>query len=226
MGMDLTGIINQNEYYTNHYFSSIFEENAKDTITKWRSDAKEAEDATPWAKFRKTGTQYFRVRDRYAHMRNEVYSRPLIQEMAELYLEALGFGQPNTVDVPVGDDLQIPVFHEVTKSNGAPLLWVLMSQAEERDDDILNGHIFSIIDEDDEDISGKTVDLTNEDAIPKMFFAGDEAPRWLIFIGIGQIALIDRNKWNDKRFLQFDLDKIFSRREETTFQALSVLLSK
>lgn len=226
MGMDLTGIINQNEYYTNHYFSSIFEENAKDTITKWRSDAKEAEDTTPWAKFRKTGTQYFRVRDRYAHMRNEVYSRPLIQEMAKLYLEALGFGQPNTVDVPVGDDLQIPVFHEVTKSNGAPLLWVLMSQAEERDDDILDGHIFSITDEDDEDMSGKTVDLTNEDAIPKMFFAGDEAPRWLIFIGIGQIALIDRNKWNDKRFLQFDLDKIFSRREETTFQALSVLLSK
>ena len=28
MSMDLTGITNQNEYYTNHYFSSIFEENA------------------------------------------------------------------------------------------------------------------------------------------------------------------------------------------------------
>ena len=36
MSMDLTGIRNRNEYYTNHYFASIFEENAADTIRAWR----------------------------------------------------------------------------------------------------------------------------------------------------------------------------------------------
>ena len=41
MSMDLTGITNQNEYYTNHYFSSIFEENASETISAWRAEAKE-----------------------------------------------------------------------------------------------------------------------------------------------------------------------------------------
>lgn len=34
MSMDLTGILNQNEYYTNHYFLSIFEENAKEAIDR------------------------------------------------------------------------------------------------------------------------------------------------------------------------------------------------
>lgn len=29
MSMDLTGITNKNEYYTNHYFSTVFEENTR-----------------------------------------------------------------------------------------------------------------------------------------------------------------------------------------------------
>lgn len=32
MSMDLTGITNKNEYYTNHYFSTVFEENTRATI--------------------------------------------------------------------------------------------------------------------------------------------------------------------------------------------------
>ena len=40
MSMDLTGITNQNEYYTNHYLASIFEENAGATISAWRAEAK------------------------------------------------------------------------------------------------------------------------------------------------------------------------------------------
>lgn len=36
MEMILTGIENKNEYYTNHYFTSIFQDNAEDTIKKWK----------------------------------------------------------------------------------------------------------------------------------------------------------------------------------------------
>ena len=41
MEMDLVGIKNQNEYYTNHYFTSIFEDNAEDTIKGWKTREKE-----------------------------------------------------------------------------------------------------------------------------------------------------------------------------------------
>ena len=41
---------------------------------------------------------------------------------------------------------------------------------------------------------------------------------------MNQIALIDRNKWNEKRYLQFELEDIFSRHEDTTLQAMAVLL--
>lgn len=222
MSMDLTGIINQNEYYTNHYFSSIFEDNAEDTILAWRNEAKEINTSTPWSKFRDTSKQYYRVRDRYLHLKNEEQSKPMIQEMATLYLQALGYGENRSVIAEVAGNIQVPVLHEETRSNGAPLLWVLLSVANERDDDILQGKIFAK--SDNEDNTNASLEKINDDIIAKLFFAGEEAPRWIIIIGINQIALIDRNKWNEKRFLQFDLNDIFSRHEETTFQALSVLL--
>ncbi len=44
MSMDLTGITNKNEYYTNHYFSTVFEENTGAAISGWNAAAKESED--------------------------------------------------------------------------------------------------------------------------------------------------------------------------------------
>ena len=60
----------------------------------------------------------------------------------------------------------------------------------------------------------------------KLLFHTAEPPRFLIVIGIDTIVLIDRNKWNEKRYLEFDLQEIFSRHETTTLQAMSVLLHK
>lgn len=223
--MDLTGINNQNEYYTNHYFTSIFELNASETIGSWKKECKEEEKATPWAKFRETSKQYYRTRDKYQHIRNERQSKLLISEMATLFLNALGYEKINPVTVEVADGIVVPVYHEETKANGAPLLWVVLSVAEERGDDILKGMIFGDS-ENEEGDDGVELAENNDMMLSKMFFAGEEAPRWIILIGINQIALIDRNKWNEKRYLQFDLDEIFSRHEETTFQAVSVLLHK
>lgn len=224
MEMDLTGIKNQNEYYTNHYFTSIFQENADETISGWKTRAKETDVELPWRRFRNTSSQYYRVRDRYQHVRSEEYSKPYIQEMAELYLDALGFDSINSVKASVGDDLVVPVFHEETKANGAPLLWAFLCVANEKGEDILESNIFAKCIADDD--FGRTVDFKNDDILPKLFFAGEEAPRFILLIGINQIALIDRNKWSEKRYLQFDLDDIFSRHEESTFMAMTVLLHK
>lgn len=44
MSIDLTGITNKNEYYTNHYFSTAFEENTSATISDWNAAARESEE--------------------------------------------------------------------------------------------------------------------------------------------------------------------------------------
>jgi len=52
----------------------------------------------------------------------------------------------------------------------------------------------------------------------------DEPPRWVILASAFQIVLIDRAKWAQKRFIRFDLQEIFGRKEDTTLKAMSVLL--
>ena len=198
MEMILTGIENKNEYYTNHYFTSIFQDNAEDTIKKWKEKEKTEEIVLPWKKLRDVRTQYYNIRDRYLRSKNEEVSKPLVQELATLYLDALGYGSVNSVTEEVADGVNVPIFHEVTKANGAPLLWAFLSVAAERDDDILNGYIFEK--SDDEEENGASVDVVNDEILAKLFFAGEEAPRFILLIGINQIALIDRNKWNEKRY--------------------------
>lgn len=224
MEMILIGIENKNEYYTNHYFTSIFQDNAEDTIKKWKEREKTEEIQLPWKKLRDVRTQYYNIRERYLRSKNEEVSKPLVQELATLYLDALGYGSVNSVSEDVADGINVPIFHEVTKANGAPLLWVFLSVAEERYDDILQGYIFEK--SDDEEERGFSLDIKNDEILAKLFFAVEEAPRFILLIGINQIALIDRNKWNEKRYLQFMMENIYSRHEESTFMAMTVLLHK
>lgn len=66
MSMDLTGISNKNEYFTNHYFSTVFEENASATISGWNVRARESEGIrTPWSLLRQNARQYYVAHDRY-----------------------------------------------------------------------------------------------------------------------------------------------------------------
>ncbi len=224
MEMNLIGIENKNEYYTSHYFTSIFKDNAEETISDWRSRAKEEGIDLPWHRFRDIRRQYSPAQEKYNYFRSEEQSKPLVQEMAELYLNALGYEKRRSVSADLSDGLSIPVYHEEAKANGAPLLWAFLCVNEEHDGDILRGHIFEK--SEDEDITGASIEMANEDLMAKIFFAGEEVPRFVILIGINQIALIDRNKWNEKRFLQFDLNEIFGRHEESTYMAMIVLLHR
>ena len=70
------------------------------------------------------------------------------------------------------------------------------------------------------------IEMVNEDLATKILFGQQEPPRFLLFISMNQIALVDRNKWNEKRYLQFDLEEIFARLENTTLQAMAVLMHK
>ncbi len=226
--MDLTGINNYNEYYTNHYFTSIFEDNAEETISIWRNLAKESEEfRTPWSLLRESSKQYYSAHEKYLRSSSDNQVRSLIIDMADSYLKALSFPSAKPEIINVTDDLSAPVYLEINRPNGAPLLWIMLANTSERDANVMQGFCFNALSiGTDSDESNNTNSIENEELITKILFAMSEPPRWIIVVGFNQIALIDRNKWNEKRYLHFDLEEIFSRREETTFQAMAVLLHK
>jgi len=42
MPIDLAGISNENEFYTEHYLSTILDGDLRDTLSRWRRQAEEA----------------------------------------------------------------------------------------------------------------------------------------------------------------------------------------
>lgn len=231
MSMDLTGITNKNEYYTNHYFSTVFEENASTTISAWNAAAKESEEVhTPWSMLRQNARQFYAVHDRFIRSSLNMQALNSIRTMADAYLKSLGYPNAKPENIAIDDTLSVPIYLEMTKSNGAPLLWVILSASKELDAGILESYVFDS-NEVDEDATGTLYkgilhELVNEDLATKILFGQAEPPRFLLFIGMNQIALVDRNKWNEKRYLQFDLEEIFARNENSTLQAMSVLMHK
>jgi len=237
MSMDLTGIRNQNEYYTNHYFSSIFEDNAKETLRRWQDEATQNNDKTPWAKLNAIASRYFTLRDQANRLRSDIQLEPIVSKLAMDILTALGYpvSSRSSKKIEVEPGVFIPVALEMNKANGAPALWTILCRNGSDEESIMDSVRFFTSWEgwDDEETgyspekaSEELTHMTNEELLSKVLFGMDEPPRWVLFVGLHQIALIDRNKWNEKRFLIFQLDDIFGRKEPTTLQAMAVLLHK
>ena len=231
MSIDLTGITNKNEYYTNHYFSTVFEENTSAAISGWNTAARESEEVrTPWSLLRQNARQYYAAHDKFVRSSVNLQVLANIKVLADSYLKSLGYPEAKPEVVTVDESLSVPVYLEMTKNNGAPLLWVLLSASKESDAGIMESFVFNAGDIDDDAAGalnkGVLGELANEDLVTKILFGSAEPPRFIMLIGMNQIALIDRNKWNEKRYLQFELEEIFSRLENTTLQAMAVLLHK
>lgn len=226
--MDLTGITNVNEYYTNHYLAAVFADNADATIKKWGEAANETDSKTPWSMLNSKARDFYAKHDKFTRSHYSKARLKLIKEMADGYLEALGYGVAHPEIIELEDDLKIPIYLEITKDNGAPALWVILAASKDMSDPILEKQAFYWSNSDDEDDINldELTKIRNEDLANKIFYSIHEPPRFLVIIGMSQIALLDRNKWNDKRYLQFELEDIFNRHEKSTLQAMAVLLHK
>ena len=231
MSMDLTGITNQNEYYTNHYFATVFEESAKETISAWNTKAKESEEVrTPWSQLRNNARSFYTVFERFQRSNVNMQSLYHIKLLASMYLDSLGYPVEDPQMLELDENITVPVFLEMKKNNGAPHLWVVLLASKDRDAGILESFAFDARGVDEDSIGSikdeTLVDIAGEELATKILFGQSEPPRFLLFISMNQIALIDRNKWNEKRYLQFELEDIFARMENSTLQAISVLLHK
>ena len=226
--MDLTGITNVNEYYTNHYLAAVFAENADATIKEWGKAASDTDSKTPWSMLNSCAKKFYGAHDRFNRSRYSNVRLNIIQNMAVEYLKALGYGEAHPEIIELEDDIKVPIYLEITKDNGAPALWVILATSKDMSEPILEKQAFYWSNGDDEDDINldELTKIRNEDLANKIFYSTHEPPRFLVIIGMNQIALLDRNKWNDKRYLQFELEDIFTRHETSTLQAMAVLLHK
>lgn len=96
----------------------------------------------------------------------------------------------------------------------------MLATSDVKDEAILAKKSFAWTDgEDEEDVAAEQLtSLSNEELATKIFFSAAEPPRFLLIIGMNQIALLDRNKWGEKRYLQFELEDILADTRKAPFR--------
>lgn len=218
--MNLVGITNENEFYTNHYLNEVFEGNIQDTISSWQTQENESDVyKTPFKKLRGIGPSYLELLKELSKKSNDTQEK--LQASREFYKTLLEiFGYQFSYSTKELDGFSVPLIGEVEKSDGSPYLWIVESYCDESCDVLTN----SIVKEQLKELDTCNSELNYDAVITSHIFTQDEPPRWVMLVSPFQIVLIERAKWAQKRFLRFDLKDIIDRKEDPMLKAFSSLL--
>ncbi|GAB6553529.1 hypothetical protein CN439_25775 [Bacillus cereus] len=216
MAIDLTGISNVNEFYSHHYLDSLLEGDLKGLFSKWKED----DNRTPDKKLAGISSEYFKAKSNALSESNTIDNLEYTQLFNYKLLEALGYTvEPDRKYTHEG--ITIPLLTAI-KRDGSEYLWMIQSSFVAADINVL-----------DQEFAYKTTDNEEdtwfegsvEEAIQEILRL-EEPPRWLILLGGQKVYLIDRTKWGQGKYLLFDLDEIFGRKQTDTLKATAALLSK
>ena len=210
------GIEAVNDFYTPYYMKEYFPDEVKNASAPWKQLPPEKRPTRLLKDMRQSFTEVVNNNE------NDLFPAERVRNFIDGMLAALGYTQEGNQakDEGLPDRISgksVPVYYQVDDSDGAPRLQVLVSLSDSAEAGVLENPI--------EAGSGK--DGTSCEEYARMLLADfDEPARWILLMGLHQIALIDRRKWNDKKCMLFDLDEIFSRHQDHVYTAMAVLLRR
>jgi len=248
--MNLTGISNENEFYSQHYMAEIFsgDSDVKGLQDSWLQQETEAREAalteqdkknawrTPWSQMSRNARETLLLLDEYGHKQIAADRLTLGREILRSLLSTFELPYAPRAQYIEHTDSYVPLLGEMKNSQGEPLLWIIEAQALSGDYDAdsdplaLPIHIAQLKGLEDYPSFEQQSDQASEDNWQKLLsstvFSQTLPPRWVILASPYQWLLIDRSKYAQNRLIRFDWKEIFSRREIDTLKAASVLLHK
>ena len=213
MALDLTGITNEREFYTDHYIDSVLEEDLRPVFARWTA-TEESPTGSALAAVRRCGAAWPAMHSELEALADPTARLDCQRPWLRTLLDSLGYSwQPGVRENE--DGIVIPIAGEITRTDGSPELWLIeaLDATNELGDPLSLPFLREQLPPQEE---GKwTGDATLEDVITDQVFAGEEPPRWILLFHAGQLLLIDRTKWPDRRLLRFHFDKTFSSNDAT-----------
>ena len=223
-----TCIQNVGEYYSSHYLDSTFTSDVKELVARWKGLGS---NATP-RRVQGLADRYFRAKAAAVDILawDDRYAAAAIAGWHGHLLLALGYAGLQPLDLPVTAGTgHVPVLGRLHRYN-KPWLVICAAPFCLPDGSLRDGMA--------------SEDPLEAEPLPEQFvaaeanrFPGDwaraigrlvteeEAPRWIMLLAGSQILLFDRHTYSQGRYLAFDLDDAFARRERGTFDHIAALLS-
>ncbi|MFZ1730547.1 MAG: hypothetical protein WBQ23_00425 [Bacteroidota bacterium] len=225
--MNFPGLHNQNDFYSSHYLSDVFENDVKEQLQEWTRLAKEeANFRAPFDALGGLRKEFFDLQGKLENVRSAAEVLELQSAFTGNLLRALGYEVHSGIQY--AGDFAVPTIAALQRSSGAPLLWVIEAAGVNGEggsnplDLELDASQYPEQVEEAQRLTGRVL----EEVIGEAVFRMDEPPRWLLLVSGDMIVLVDRSKWNEKRLLGFDLREILDRRDAGTLRAMAVLLHR
>jgi hypothetical protein len=225
-----TCITNVGEYYSSHYLDSTFASDVKELMAKWNERGSDA----PPRRLQNLSQYYFRAKtqvlDEELPIRRQFAGVEARGWHSQL-LSALGYTDLRPFDHPVeGGDSFVPTLGRVNRYNQPWLVvcetFFCLPDASLKEgmpsEDPLGMEPFK-------DQLQQQADHTlcggDWSRCIGRVFTEEDAPRWILLLAGSQMLLLDRNTFAQGRFLAFDLDDAFGRKEKDTFNHIAAFLS-
>ncbi|MGN5146161.1 hypothetical protein [Aeromonas veronii] len=247
--MALVGIINENEFYSNHYLDEVFGSDIRSVLEPWQAQEQAARDQeraarelgktvapgyrAPWNQLASLASGYFRQLSEQEKQRD--IAQQLSQQRARqaAVLSALGYQLAPTLQ-PLDEGCRLPLLASYESADGSPWLWIAEAFDSEEEGDPLAQALHALQLPADSDPKQNQLLRHNSRGEPRSWqellssvvFTQAEPPRFVLLLGSRQLLLLDRTKWAQNRLLRFELDEILSRKEDATLKALAALLHK
>jgi hypothetical protein len=223
-----TCINNIGEYYSSHYLDTTFSKDLKDLVSKWREEGSQA---TP-KKIQALAETYFRAKAEALDIRDpeDRFRIGAIAGWHSHLLDALGYHDRQPVNIPVaGNTSSIPILGRVNRYNKPWLVFCEtpfclpdgslkdgMPSEDPLETEPLAEQLIS---------SEATLFKGDWDKAVGRLFTEEDSPRWIMLLAGSQIFLLDKHTHAQGRYLIFDLDDAFGRKEKETFDHIAAFLS-
>lgn len=248
--MALVGIINENEFYSNHYLAEVFVNDIRDVVEPWLEQENAAREQerlakeqgktpatgyrAPWNQLQSLASGFFR------QLADHEKQRQLTQRLQDQrsrwqpLLQSLGYELSPCIQT-LDDNTQLPLLARYQSADGSPWLWLV--EAHDGEDETSDPLSLPLLKQQFPiDLEPKLRDSlcknsrgderSWQDLISTVVFTQAEPPRFVLLLGNRQLLLLDRTKWAQNRLLRFDFEELLSRRETDTLKAAAVLLHK
>lgn len=249
--MNLTGISNENEFYSQHYMAEIFagDSDVKALLENWQQQETSAREhavteqdkrnawRTPWNRLQHSARDTLLLLDEYSRNHKPHEQLELGRDLLSQTLAILNLPYAPRAHYIEHTQSYLPLLGELKNSQGEPLLWILEAQPlgtqYDADSDPLALPLHSAQLENLPEYRAdhhKSARNGNQDNWQKLLsstvFSQPVPPRWVILASPHQWLLIDRSKYAQNRLIRFNWPELLSRRETETLKAVSVLLHK
>lgn len=249
--MNLTGISNENEFYSQHYMAEIFagDSDVKALLENWQQQETSAREQavteqdkrnawrTPWNRLQHSARDTLLLLDEYSRNHKPHEQLELGRDLLSQTLAILNLPYAPRAHYIEHTQSYLPLLGELKNSQGEPLLWILEAQPlgdqYDADSDPLALPLHSAQLENlpqyhaDTSKSARNGNPDNwQKLLSSTVFSQTLPPRWVILASPHQWLLIDRSKYAQNRLIRFNWQELLSRRETETLKAVSVLLHK